>query len=174
MSYGRPLIILAGLIAVWQLVVWSTGVPPFILPPPLSVGEALVLRADVIWPHALTTALEILIGLALGTLVGGLSALIIAYFAPARRWLLPILVVSQAVPVFALAPLLVLWLGYGLASKVAMATLIIYFPVTASFFDGLRRTDPGWKALASQEVITLLRDDYPTLMSVLGALGAEA
>jgi len=107
-----------------------------------------VLRADVIWPHALTTALEILIGLALGTLVGGLSALIIAYFAPARRWLLPILVVSQAVPVFALAPLLVLWLGYGLASKVAMATLIIYFPVTASFFDGLRRTDPGFLDLA--------------------------
>ena len=148
MSYGRPLIIVAGLIVLWQLIVWSTGVPPFILPPPLSVGEALVLRADVIWPHALTTALEILIGLALGTLVGGLSALIIAYFAPARRWLLPILVVSQAVPVFALAPLLVLWLGYGLASKVAMATLIIYFPVTASFFDGLRRTDPGFLDLA--------------------------
>ena len=51
-------------------------------------------------------------------------------------------------PVFALAPLLVLWLGYGLASKVAMATLIIYFPVTAAFYDGLKRTDPGWLDLA--------------------------
>ena len=60
----------------------------------------------------------------------------------------PVLVASQAVPVFALAPLLVLWLGYGLASKVAMATLIIYFPVTVSFFDGLRRTDPAWIDLA--------------------------
>jgi putative hydroxymethylpyrimidine transport system permease protein len=59
-----------------------------------------------------------------------------------------VLVVSQAIPVFALAPILVLWLGYGLASKVAMATLIIYFPVTAAFFDGLRRTDPGWLDLA--------------------------
>jgi putative hydroxymethylpyrimidine transport system permease protein len=57
-------------------------------------------------------------------------------------------VISQAVPVFALAPLLVLWLGYGMASKVAMATLIIYFPVTTAFHDGLRRTDRGWLDLA--------------------------
>ena len=71
-----------------------------------------------------------------------------SYFRPARQWLLPFLVISQAVPVFALAPLLVLWLGFGMASKIAMAVLIIYFPVTAAFFDGLRRTDPGWLDLA--------------------------
>ncbi len=62
---------------------------------------------------------------------------------PLRRWLLPVLVVSQAMPVFALAPILMLWLGYGISSKVAMAVLIIYFPVTAAFYDGLRRTDAG-------------------------------
>ena len=62
--------------------------------------------------------------------------------------LLPVLVVSQAIPVFALAPVLVLWLGYGLWSKIAMATLIIYFPVAAAFFDGLRRAEPGWIDLA--------------------------
>src|SRR3546814_14116908 len=71
-----------------------------------------------------------------------------SYFRPARHWLLPVVVVSQAIPVFALAPLLVLWFGYGIASKVAMAVLIIYFPVTAAFFDGLRRPDPGWLDLA--------------------------
>lgn len=62
---------------------------------------------------------------------------------------LPIVVVSQAIPVFALAPVLVLWLGYGPASKIAMAVLIIYFPVTAAFLDGLRRTNPGWLDLAA-------------------------
>jgi putative hydroxymethylpyrimidine transport system permease protein len=71
-----------------------------------------------------------------------------AYFRQARSWLLPVLVVSQAIPVFALAPVLVLWFGYGIAPKVAMATLIIYFPVTAAFYDGLRRTEPGWIDLA--------------------------
>lgn len=148
MSATRPLAVLAGLIVIWQLVVWLTDVPPFILPPPLAVAQALIARADVIAPHAVTTLVEIVVGLALGTAVGAVSALIIAYHAPARRWMLPVLVVSQAIPVFALAPLLVLWLGYGIASKVAMATLIIYFPVTASFFDGLRRTDPGYLDLA--------------------------
>jgi len=59
-----------------------------------------------------------------------------------------VLVASQAVPVFALAPILVLWLGYGMASKVAMACLVIFFPVALAFWDGLRRTDPGWLDLA--------------------------
>jgi putative hydroxymethylpyrimidine transport system permease protein len=65
-----------------------------------------------------------------------------------RRWLLPVLVVSQAVPVFALAPVLVLWLGYGMASKIAMAVLIIFFPVAAATYDGLNRTRTGWLELA--------------------------
>ena len=71
-----------------------------------------------------------------------------SYYRPARSWLLPVLVVTQAIPVFALAPILVLWLGYGLLPKVVMATLIIYFPVTAAFYDGLRRTETGWLDLA--------------------------
>ncbi len=61
-----------------------------------------------------------------------------------RPWLLPVLVISQAIPVFAIAPLLVLWLGYGMASKVAMAALIIFFPVTSAFYDGLRRVELLW------------------------------
>ena len=85
------------------------------------------------------TVAEILRGLGLGIVLGAVTALTLSYFRPARRWLMPVLVVSQAIPVFALAPLLVLWLGYGMASKVAMATLIIFFPVTSAFFDGLRR-----------------------------------
>jgi putative hydroxymethylpyrimidine transport system permease protein len=106
------------------------------------------MRADTIAHHAVYTIAEVLLGLLLGVAVGGLSALLLGYFRPARRWLMPVLVVSQAVPVFAIAPLLVLWFGYGMGSKVVMATLIIYFPVTAAFFDGLRRTEPGWLDLA--------------------------
>ncbi len=148
-SFARPLIILAGLLILWQAVVWATGVPFFILPDPARVAVALVARAGLIAQHAGTTFVEILAGLAIGAAVGCLSALTMSYYRPARRWLLPVLVVSQAIPVFALAPILVLWLGYGMASKIAMAVLIIYFPVTAAFFDGLRRTEPGWLDLAS-------------------------
>ncbi|MHA1154432.1 MAG: ABC transporter permease [Alphaproteobacteria bacterium] len=144
----RPAIIFLGLIGAWQIVVLATGAPHYILPGPARVARALIERWPELLGHAGVTALEIVLGLALGALLGCVSALIIASFRPARRWLLPVLVVSQAIPVFALAPVLVLWLGYGLASKVAMATLIIYFPVTAAFFDGLRRTESGWLDLA--------------------------
>ena len=148
MSALRGLLVFLGLVIAWQLLVWLTGVAPYLLPGPLAVARALADRWPLIAENAGITILEILLGLALGTLLGGVSALLIAAFRPARQWLLPVLVVSQAVPVFALAPLLVLWFGYGLASKVAMATLIIFFPVTAAFTDGLRRTDPGWLDLA--------------------------
>ncbi len=144
MTLLRPLILLAGLVALWQLLVWLSGVPPYLLPGPDRVIATWISRAGLIADHALVTVAEIVMGLVLGTVLGAASALCLAYFRPARRWLMPLLVISQAIPVFALAPLLVLWFGYGMASKVAMAVLIIYFPVTASFYDGLRRTDPGW------------------------------
>ena len=149
MTALRPLIVVAALIAVWQAIVVATGVQPFILPGPAAVGRAWIARLDVIAPHAWMTLTEIVLGLGLGALLGAVMALGLAYWGTARRWLLPVLVASQAVPVFALAPLLVLWLGYGMASKVAMAALIIFFPVTVAFYDGLRRADPAWLDLAS-------------------------
>jgi putative hydroxymethylpyrimidine transport system permease protein len=148
MTAARPLLTATGLLLLWQALVLATGVPSFILPAPRAVVTALVERLDLLAAHALVTATEILLGLVIGTLVGAGAALLLASFAPARRWLLPVLVASQALPVFALAPMLVLWLGYGMGSKVAMAVLIIFFPVTAAFYDGLRRTDPGWVELA--------------------------
>ncbi|WP_207462440.1 ABC transporter permease [Azospirillum sp. SYSU D00513] len=136
------------ILAAWQGLVWLTGVPRFILPGPAAVGTALVRQAPLLLGHAGVTLAEVLLGLLLGVLLGSVSALALASFRVARRWLMPLLVFSQAIPVFALAPLLTLWLGYGMASKIAMATIIIYFPVTTSLFDGLRRTEPGWLDLA--------------------------
>ncbi len=153
----RPLIVFLGLILAWQIVVTATGAPHYILPAPARVAAALAAHWSALIGHAAVTATEILLGLILGAILGCTTALVVASARPARRWLLPVLVVSQAIPVFALAPVLVLWLGYGLASKVAMATLIIYFPVTAAFFDGLRRTEPGWLDLARTMNGTTLR-----------------
>ena len=148
MSNPRPLLILVGLLLLWQGLVWLTQVPAFLLPPPTAVASALAHAGPLLLEHAQVTLLEILLGLVGGVLIGGASALLMALVPPVQPWLLPLLVIGQTIPVFALAPLLVLWFGYGLASKVAMAILIIYFPVTAALFDGLRRTDPGWLDLA--------------------------
>ena len=147
MSY-RPWLVLAGFLALWQAIVWTTGVPSFMLPPPVAVMESLVTHTGLLAEHALVTSAEIILGLIIGVLVGALSALTMALVPALQPWMIPPLVLGQAIPVFALAPILVLWLGYGMASKVAMAVLIIYFPVTAALFDGLRRTDPGWLDLA--------------------------
>ncbi|MEJ2058243.1 MAG: ABC transporter permease, partial [Desulfofustis sp.] len=86
--------------------------------------------------------------LLIGTLLGISCALTMIISPLLKRWMQPVLVVSQAVPVFALAPILVLWFGYGMASKIAMAVLIIFFPVAASFYQGMRRTNPDLLELA--------------------------
>ena len=132
----------------WQALVTLAALPPFILPGPGRVAETLWASRALIAHHATITAAEVLIGLVLGAILGGLSAIGLAASPMARRLIRPMMVFSQAIPVFALAPILTLWLGYGLWSKVAMALLIIYFPVTSSFFDALMRTPPHWLDLA--------------------------
>ena len=144
----RPMILAAGLILLWQLLVALTGAPPYILPGPLPVARAMAAHLPTLTGHLGTTLAEILLGLGLGTLLGTSAALAMILSPLLKRWMLPVLVVSQAIPVFALAPILVLWLGYGMASKVAMAVLIIFFPVASSFYSGMRRTDADLLELA--------------------------
>jgi putative hydroxymethylpyrimidine transport system permease protein len=148
MNLLRPFLLVAGLLAIWQFLVLLTGVPAYIIPGPMQVARAMSIHFRMFLPHLGITLAEILAGLARGTLLGAATALAITASSLLKRWLLPLLVISQAIPVFALAPVLVLWLGYGMASKVAMAVLIIFFPVTAAFHDGMRRVNPDLLDLA--------------------------
>lgn len=173
MKLLRLLGIAAGLCGLWQLLVWTTGAPKFILPGPALVLEALIGNGALLLQHAGVTLAEILLGLLLGVLLGLGSALTLIWFRRLRPWLLPVLVVSQSIPVFALAPVLMLWLGYGMASKVAMATLIIYFPVTAACYDGLRHTPAGWlelaRTLGADRRGQLLQIRLPAALPALGS-----
>ncbi|MDF2766425.1 MAG: transporter permease protein [Rhodospirillales bacterium] len=149
MTVLKPILVAIGLLLLWQAAVLVTGVPGYILPSPAAVLRAGLANAGLLASHAAVTGAEILAGFLLGAALGSATAIAMARFAAVRRWVLPVVVASQAIPVFALAPVLVLWLGYGPTSKIAMAVLVIYFPVTAAFLDGLRRTDPGWLDLAA-------------------------
>ena len=133
---------------VWQATVWITGVPRFILPGPALVAETMWTSRALLFEHALVTISAVLTGLVLGGILGGLSAITLAASPVARGLLRPMLVFSQAVPVFALAPILTLWFGYGPGSKIAMVLIIIYFPVTSTFLDALLRTPSDWIGLA--------------------------
>lgn len=132
----------------WGVLVKITGVPRYILPSPTSVFETLWRERYLITDHAMITLIEVILGLLLGASLGAMTAITIAYSRWLRLWLRPVLLISQALPVFVLAPLLTLWFGYGLTSKVLMATLIIFFPVTSAFFDGLMRTPVSYLDLA--------------------------
>ncbi|MCQ0969505.1 ABC transporter permease [Paracoccus sp. TK19116] len=135
-------------LAVWQLVVTLGDLPAFILPGPGRVFATLWISRELIAEHALVTTVEILLGLTLGSALGFASGIVLVASPAVRSVMRPMLVFSQAVPVFALAPILTLWLGYGLWPKVATALLIIYFPVTSAFFDALMRTPRPWVELA--------------------------
>ena len=145
---SRFLITLAVFVGLWGALTALAPIPAYMLPTPQAVANALWTQRADLAANTLVTLTEILLGLGLGTLLGAGAALCIAAAPFLQRWLMPLLVISQAIPVFALAPLLVLWLGFGMASKVALAVLIIFFPVTANCLDGLRRTEPGWLDLA--------------------------
>jgi putative hydroxymethylpyrimidine transport system permease protein len=125
-----------------------SGVPSFLLPAPQAVLEALWLHRQLLWHHALYTLAEIVLALLLGVGAGVTLAVLMAASSLLRRVLFPLITASQAIPVFALAPLLVLWLGFGIASKVVVAALILFFPLCLSLFDGLCRTPVGWLELA--------------------------
>ena len=169
----RPLVTLAVFVALWWGISAYAGIPPYMLPSPQAVGAALWTQRDYLAANAAVTLAEIGIGLVGGALLGALAALAVAASPVLQRWLLPVLVLSQAIPVFALAPLAVLWLGFGLASKVAMAMLVIFFPVTANFLDGLRRTEPGWLDLArtmnARPAYVLLRLRLPAALPALAS-----
>jgi putative hydroxymethylpyrimidine transport system permease protein len=147
-SLRNPLLATALALAVWQAVVWIGDMRPFILPGPARVAEALWVNRVALASNALVTFVEVLVGLALGALVGVATAIQLAASAGARAVVRPILVFMQAVPVFALAPVLTLWFGYGLAPKILVVMLIVYFPLAWAFFDGLTRTPRGWLDLA--------------------------
>jgi putative hydroxymethylpyrimidine transport system permease protein len=134
---------LAVLILVWQAMIWLFQPPRYMLPSPLEVFYAFATQPVFLLSQTLVTAGEILLGLAFGASLGIVTAMSIAAFPRTGRLIWPMVLVLQAFPVFVLAPLLVLWFGFGMTSKVVMTTIIIFFPVASFFADALRRTDPS-------------------------------
>ncbi len=141
------LLIASALLAFWELVCRAFGIPDFILPTPSRILTVAMAKTPLLLPHAGVTAVEILAGITLSLLVA-LPLSIMMFARPSvERALAPFLVASQAVPVFAIAPLLVVWLGYGVASKVLMAAVIIFFPITVNLLEGFKSCDKDYRFL---------------------------
>ncbi|MCD6056464.1 MAG: transporter permease [Gammaproteobacteria bacterium] len=146
--YRDIIIIILALLSCWELIVKTLRIPLFIFPDPITVFTAFYQNSGVIIGHLRYTLIEMILGFMIGVLLGSLSAVAIAFSPWLRRWLQPILLSTQVLPLFVLAPLLVIWLGYGLNSKIVTTVLMIYFPVTSAFYDGLSRCKAVWLDVA--------------------------
>jgi len=161
----------------WNMVVLVSGFPPHILPPPTAVVGRLVSAwgQGILQPHLWTTLTEV----ALGFAVGAGSALVIGYAlarsALVERLLSPYLVAAQATPILALAPLIALWFGPGLAGKVIICSLIVFFPVAVATMVGIRAVDAGLLELgrslrATRRQILTTLEIPAALPSIFGGL----
>jgi len=133
-----PLLLLLLLLGAWELsVIWS-GVKPFILPAPSQVLITFVENIRMLMWHGAVTFSEIILGLLLGGVAGVLLAIVVFYSPILDKALYPLIIGSQMIPVFAIAPILIVWMGYGLWPKVTVAALISFFPLVVNVSDGLR------------------------------------
>lgn len=126
----------------WELVVRLFGIPAFLLPGPVAVAGAFWESRELLLRHAVPTAGEALVGFLFAAVAGIVSGLLINRSSLAERSLYPWLVVSQTLPIIAVAPILVTWFGYGPLPKVLVVTLYCFFPITVATADGLRAVDP--------------------------------
>ena len=164
-----------GLVLGWELVCRWSGLSRLVLPAPSVIWEALWtgLRTGYFWPHLLWTSTELVLGLAIGCVTGFLGGIAMGEWAWLRRLLFPYVVASQVVPKLALAPLFIVWFGFGMTSTVVITALICFFPLMENTLTSLQQVDPRkqelFRMLGATRLQTLLRLKIPSGLPVIMA-----
>jgi ABC-type nitrate/sulfonate/bicarbonate transport system permease component len=140
-SWIIPLFVLIGLVALWEFWVQIGDVPKWQLPAPSAIAKELVVSWALLSRHAFVTLQEVVIGFFVALISGVLLAFGIAYSKALERIVYPIIISSQTIPIIAIAPLLLIWLGYGIEPKVIVVALISFYPIAVNTIDGLKSTD---------------------------------
>jgi ABC-type nitrate/sulfonate/bicarbonate transport system permease component len=130
------------IIVTWEAACALFAVPPWLLPPPSAVGSALIANSALLAQHALVTVQEVVVGMAVSVVLGVALGAAIARSRTLERAVYPYVIASQSVPIIAIAPLLLIWLGYGIEPKVIVVALVCFFPIVVNLVDGLRAVDP--------------------------------
>jgi ABC-type nitrate/sulfonate/bicarbonate transport system permease component len=142
-----PLVLLAVGIVAWEVLVRLRDTPTWFIPKPTEVATEMIESRALLWRHTWTTLQEMLLGLVLAFVLGVLLAVMIASSRLVERSIYPAVVASQAIPIIALAPILLIWFGYGMTPKVIVVVLTCFFPIVVSMVDGLRAADADALAL---------------------------
>ncbi len=166
-------LVLAVFVGLWALFVQATGYPPFILPGPGRVWTRLlaVIADGTLWHHATLTLSEVLAGLALGMSVAFVLGYLLSRSRTVERIIAPYIVASQSIPIVAIAPLLVIWFGAGITSKIIVSALIVFFPILISCIAGLRSAEPDlhdlMRSLEATRWQTFIKLELPAAMPMI-------
>ena len=172
-----PLGVIVALLAIWELAArWdliadALDIKPFLIPAPSDVAQSLWEDRSLLAGDAWVTVQEVLLGFAIALVLGFAFAVALHLSDTLRRAFYPLLVASQTIPVIAIAPILVVWLGFGLGPKLAIIALVCFFPITVNTLDGLRSVDPElprmMRTLDASRSQTLRRVEVPSALPYL-------
>lgn len=141
LSYFLPGLFLLFFIVVWELATRELNIQKWILPKPTEIFTSFWEAREILWQHTLQTLLETAIGFGLAIVAGVLWAVVMDFSVLFRKTFYPLLVISQTIPIIAVAPLFIIWFGYGLLPKVIVVALVCFFPIATNLADGLRSVD---------------------------------
>lgn len=169
-----PALVLAGLVGAWQIAA-STGllaeilnVESFLVPSPAEIASALWDNRSLLAENAWVTLREIVLGFVIGVAAGAGFAMLLRFSGTLRRAFYPLIVASQAIPILVVAPILVVWFGFGVGPKLVVVALICFFPVAVNATDGLRSVDPEatkmMRSLDASRWQVLRRVEAPTAL----------
>lgn len=172
-----PLAVIAALLGAWELAAqWDVladalGIEPFLVPAPSDVADSLWTDRELLADNAWVTVQEVVLGFAIAAALGFAFAVALHLSDTLRRAFYPLLVASQTVPVIAIAPILVVWLGFGLGPKLVIIALVCFFPITVNTLDGLRSVDPDlarmMRTLDASRAQILRRIEIPAALPFL-------
>ena len=158
--------ILSGVVGIWQAVVVANDIPHWKLPSPAGIGQELWVARSLLLEHTWVTLEEVLVGFAIALGAGLTLAALISLSKTLEQVIYPSVVVSQTIPIIVIAPLLLIWVGYGLQHKVIVVALISFFPIVVNTVDGLKSADPDMinllRTLGAKRWQVFLKAQVPT------------
>lgn len=185
-----PLGGVAFIFAIWEVTISLFQIPKYILPAPSAIFKTLIEARKILWQHTQTTLMEAALGFCIAILFGVLVAGLMNKYNLIKKTLYPMLVISQTVPIIALAPLFMIWLGYDMLPKIVIVVLVCFFPISVSVTEGLNEVDQdlinlmkvmkagSWKIFTKVEIPSVMPAFFSGLKiaatySIMGAVIAE-
>ena len=171
LSIISPLILIFLLLIIWQIGILIFDTPNWMLPSPVAIFQEIIDSKNILFKHSLVTLNESFWGLLLAIILGVIFGIIIFSFKTAERSVYPLIIASQTIPIIAIAPLLLIWIGPGILSKIIVVVLISFFPVVVNLIDGFKNADKDYekmlKTFNASKIQILLKIHFPFALPYL-------